>query len=730
MKKIILSFITVIMFIVTINSVFAEYYGRDLFDRPYNTTIGNNWTNSEGNPNLQNSTIDNESLVMNNQGSSASYRVYRNIQGDGTIDSVETWIKHTNPSSEGYLSLVGSLEIVRVGMVQGDIRYYAGAGWQVLVTSPNVTDFYKFEVRNISWDGEQFDVSINDNVLATNISFWNSETEINELRFSLGDEATTRIMYVENISYGNYPLYNTTSIVTDIEVNWDSLTPTNDSNVNQDTEMQYDVTVTGTTIKNCTIYINDVFNQTNSSVNVGTNQFIIPIGNESTTYTSYIECYSDDGDYNTTTRKSIDVDLINPDVTWETPDQIYVQDVDLKFSASDEEGNLYAYEVIIYASNSSVMYEDNGSMSGNNYSYSYILSLLSYPIGTYTGIVNISDSHTKEKIKDYKAKVDLTNKDIDYETEAGNVKVRLQKLELYNDKDDLEPSQKDKKNDVNKISTTKEKDRYTFRYESDKKVSDKGEIFAFTLELQADTITKVEDTTYNAHYVLGEGIGSNWFDCEDSNIVKTTEEIVDGVAYMTLYSTSNVLECHSIGGLNFDYDTFSFEVATCSGTWGCNQYGNCNTTDQRPCTNVTGAPSQYCNNSIYISEGGDYDELIGSCNYCTEDIQTIITNGTCTLGSLDQTTLYWDDNYATCCEITNITTDCSIVNGSYTNGTQSISCINYEVSYTSSDLVPIVADGIGTAGASFVGWIGIIMMFLIIFVGVRYFNKYKNKVKE
>lgn len=85
------------------------------------------------------------------------------------------------------------------------------------------------------------------------------------------------------------------------------------------------------------------------------------------------------------------------------------------------------------------------------------------------------------------------------------------------------------------------------------------------------------------------------------------------------------------------------------------------------CYAVTGLASDLWNsgnNNTYW----DYQSV--SCNYCSENI-TGPFNTSC--NTSDNLTRYWvDANYATCCAITGLSSDCSINNGSY--GNQTLSC--------------------------------------------------------
>ena len=101
------------------------------------------------------------------------------------------------------------------------------------------------------------------------------------------------------------------------------------------------------------------------------------------------------------------------------------------------------------------------------------------------------------------------------------------------------------------------------------------------------------------------------------------------------------------------------------------------------------------------------------CNYCTENIQQYSLNFACISQLQNTTTYYIDLNYASCCFVTSIVTDCHVTNGSYNNITVSSSCTNQ---YTAGDLSGITADVIGSFLVNFKYWVPLIILMLVILV--------------
>ena len=120
---------------------------------------------------------------------------------------------------------------------------------------------------------------------------------------------------------------------------------------------------------------------------------------------------------------------------------------------------------------------------------------------------------------------------------------------------------------------------------------------------------------------------------------------------------------------------------------------------------------------------------VHACNYCSEDIGTHYTSwGKCVLPDKlqERTKYYVDSNFASCCGVTNITSDCDIIYGLYFNSTEQQVCSER---YGQGYLMAIINDGLGTAGVAFVHNLGLIVTVMILSVVIGAFAYYYGKVK-
>jgi len=110
-----------------------------------------------------------------------------------------------------------------------------------------------------------------------------------------------------------------------------------------------------------------------------------------------------------------------------------------------------------------------------------------------------------------------------------------------------------------------------------------------------------------------------------------------------------------------DINSTTTHFSICVPDWVCVNYSVCNTSDLQQCNGV------FDNNLCNFSYTGDFSEFAPqSCNYCSEDIVKQYTSN-CTWNGIEFTRSYiWaDNNYYSCCVLTNITADCSILFSPY-----------------------------------------------------------------
>jgi hypothetical protein len=145
--------------------------------------------------------------------------------------------------------------------------------------------------------------------------------------------------------------------------------------------------------------------------------------------------------------------------------------------------------------------------------------------------------------------------------------------------------------------------------------------------------------------------------------------------YSFTYSACNVADKLQISTRNIGQKTSEIfmcgnNLPVCMPDYACDTYNTCNISDLTTCN------STIDNNACGIPYTGNYSEFgVFTCNYCTASISS--GNLICTNNTGYQ--IYLNTNYATCCNITNLNTDCIISGFDYriNNGTYvySESCI-------------------------------------------------------
>lgn len=174
-------------------------------------------------------------------------------------------------------------------------------------------------------------------------------------------------------------------------------------------------------------------------------------------------------------------------------------------------------------------------------------------------------------------------------------------------------------------------------------------------------------------------------------------------------------------------DKYDSDCDTCPEKWvEYNASFACNTTDWQG-TKKLYVDWNECGTTASLPVDNGTLISVTSCNYCSEDIEDQYTSWTeCELPELLQERIHsWvDNNFAACCDVTGLPTDCHILNGSYSNSTEEQAC---RIRYSMSDLKAIVVDWFGTAGAALVRFTEVIIIMFVISFGMvmvsRFFEK-------
>ena len=234
------------------------------------------------------------------------------------------------------------------------------------------------------------------------------------------------------------------------------------------------------------------------------------------------------------------------------------------------------------------------------------------------------------------------------------------------------------------------------------------------------------------HYIYAGGVGNYFVVNLDHTVYHHVEFLydfseksinltIDDVSYGNYTTLWNMYEFQFYeirhlagGGATFFVDNLTLDTG-CTADWVCSGYDSCNASDVAPCDNVTD------NNACAEAYAGDYSEFIAQpCNYCQYDLSFVSETVCDSVTDLKQVT-YTDNNFATCCNVTLLGSDCYF--GSEETGYINESCSIH--SYTADDIGEATINAIATAFI-FIGKIAIV---LIIIFGIGYFGVRKGWFK-
>ena len=171
--------------------------------------------------------------------------------------------------------------------------------------------------------------------------------------------------------------------------------------------------------------------------------------------------------------------------------------------------------------------------------------------------------------------------------------------------------------------------------------------------------------------------------------------------------------------LNPSIENISFIITECVPSWECTGYGSCNTSDLQACNSTF--DFNYCG----VAYTGDYSEFSPvACNYCTASTIQISQSDCGFYVTGRQKTLYNYTNYAACCDLTGIPTDCDANylfgvgnSSSFTSGTWALYIVDSDCShfeYDAADAAPAIIDGIVKAIIAIVAFAALIGIILVI----------------
>lgn len=184
-----------------------------------------------------------------------------------------------------------------------------------------------------------------------------------------------------------------------------------------------------------------------------------------------------------------------------------------------------------------------------------------------------------------------------------------------------------------------------------------------------------------------------------------TATMPQGEYEMTIYAEDNVA--------NSKTQYITFYINNCMPDFVCGGYGTCNISDLAPCNETLDL-----NNCSYPFPPLPSTFSGQACNYCSPDLD--ITYGECVAQTDTQWVYYLDNDWATCCNVTQIASDCPTgLNTSTLNTTQVCSIFGY----SEDDLSPAMVDTI----VAFLIGLGILAVPFVIMLTYYWSIKYINK---
>jgi hypothetical protein len=294
---------------------------------------------------------------------------------------------------------------------------------------------------------------------------------------------------------------------------------------------------------NCSMYVNNVINQTKKMLPVdtyptydGVYNFTLPFGNIEKNYSVMLSCYDElgTGTRINTSKIIINIDRINPEIYSNfVNNSVYTQLDEITYYSNYSDMNLFAYNISIHNKSNDKLYQNKlyfATSLLNNF-YENVTSWTLTNIGNFSIKSTVWDSHTANEINNYK--VDKTKNSLKFED----------KISIYSD-------------DILNTDSVKEKDRYSFNLEFDNK-KDWKKVYIESTE----NLTYLPYSKYKLHFV--DLSNSKWIDFESSGFTEFKITKVNNKKYELDLLTDNkqkVIKFNSIGDLNKNTKFYYFKV--------------------------------------------------------------------------------------------------------------------------------------------------------------------------
>ena len=394
---------------------------------------------------------------------------------------------------------------------------------------------------------------------------------------------------------------------------------------------------------NCSLYIDDVLKDNVLNITADSSSSLTSTTLNNSVYNWYINCSDSVNNVKSETR-ILTIDTVNPVINWVFPsvsnDTVIPVDYSGNLNITLSDSYLFAYNLTI-SNSSGVIYND--AVVDLNVSSFNLANAFDFTGQTGDFIVDltVSDDHTARVIPDYDFISSPTS--LTFNTPTNTISLEA-----------VEGS-------FGKLGAIKETDRYTFFFEFG---NGKKE---HQINLKCDEKLYYRGGLYDYPVFV---CGSNWVDFDISNlnpsnieavIVKKINDNNYNINVKT-YGTVNRIDFHSIGGLNIVSE--SVLIQTCVSDWVCDGFDICAVDDTTTCNSVVD------NNACGFAYTGNYSEVEATCNYCSQSLVQVL--GSCGVDET-QSVSYYDNNFFTCCDVTGLSSDCSILVNPY-NTTTSQSC--------------------------------------------------------
>ncbi len=356
-------------------------------------------------------------------------------------------------------------------------------------------------------------------------------TKINSVSFStLENSASIYNLIIDDFAI-NYNLETSIELFT-------NLTNTTDYTFNN-IDLNFTGVFTGTPINETmllNIYINDVLHDNESFSNISQNNFYsinltgteIPI---EVNVTIINDLYEDSLIY------VYGIDNLQPRLNTSPiiNDDLFLRDSTKSQYFSFYDYNLFATNITLYHNEMDLVLFNNFTTNIStdtfilNHTYLYAIT------GNYTYNINAWDSHTKQKIKDFKQ--DLTEDSITFDNQ-----IKITSIDFD-----------DKKTKEEKIKTIKKNDRYNFEFSFKKNQKSKS------LVVESEDLVYLPNSKYKGHFV--DLKNKKWIDFESDKIKNVKiKKLKNNQFEITFDSDEDIILFKSIGTLNELSQTINFEV--------------------------------------------------------------------------------------------------------------------------------------------------------------------------